>query len=570
MIKLEKIRYQNFLSTGNSFNEIDLTRKKTTLIVGENGAGKSTLIDALSFVLYNKAYRNVNKPQLVNSITAKDCLVEIEFKIGTNEYVVRRGIKPAIFEIYKNDKLVNQSSENKDYQKFLEESILKMNHKTFCQIVILGSANFVPFMQLPAQSRRSVIEDLLDIQIFSLMNSLLKEKVNTNKSQLLNNDHSLDLIESKLDLSKKHIEELQTNNSNLIEEKQKRISEYYKNIDLLQKELIEIKEKCVGFSEIVQKHLKATKKNAQQEVVLDSLSTKIERLNDTLYFYQHTTTCQTCKQNITESFKTNAIIETNTTKGEIEKSLIDLSNIIQKTKIDINNYKNEIETFNIQQKREIEINSSISNSRRIINELEKEIVFLKNKNISIIENDTIDKLQEQLKTLQIEKQELITNREILNAASILLKDGGIKSKIIKQYIPIINKLINKYLASMDFFVQFELDENFNEKIKSRFRDEFSYESFSEGEKVRLDLALLFAWRAVTKLRNSASTNLLILDEIFDGSLDLNGTEEFLKILNTLPNETNVFVISHKTDQMIDKFETVIRFSKIKNFSKVVE
>lgn len=563
MILFKKLRYQNFLSTGNIFTEIILNKSKNTLIVGVNGVGKSTFIDALSFVLYNKAHRNINKPQLVNSITSKDCLVEIEFSVGSNEYVVRRGIKPSLFEIYKNDKLVNQNAENRDYQKYLEDYILKMNHKTFSQIVLLGRANFTPFMALPAQGRRQVIEDLLDIQIFSVMNSLLKDRINNNKQQIINNTHSLELIKSKLEMQQKHIEALKANNDELIKNKILKLEELNVEIQNKRSLLQEVKS-SLSSCESIKKDLDIfTKRKTKEESIYHQLVRKQESIIKSISFYEDSSSCPTCKQAISDDFKTKTIDEKRTQIKEIEEAILTLETATEGTTQEIKKTKNLLESYNSFVKRETELNSSISFSIRMVNEINNEIELLKTKSSNI---EPLENYEKKLLELETEKEKLLNDKEIMTASFDLLKDSGIKTKIIKQYVPIINTLINKYLSMMDFFVQFEIDESFNEKIKSRFRDDFSYESFSEGEKVRLDLALLFSWRALTKLRNSSTSNLLILDEIFDSSLDLSGTEEFMKILSTLTGDTNVFVISHKTDQLIDKFENVIKFKKERNYS----
>jgi len=570
MILFKTIRWQNFLSTGNQFTEIKLNRSKSTLVVGENGAGKSTMLDALSFALYGKPFRNINKPQLVNSITQKNCLVECEFSIGSKEYKIRRGQRPEVFEIYCNGGLINQSPNIKEYQELLETSILKMNHKSFGQIVVLGSANFIPFMQLPAHTRREVIEDLLDIQIFSVMNSLLKEKVVANKNEILNSEHEIDLIENKIEMQEKNIKSLKLNNEELIGQKQ---------------ELIDVTKVKISEANVVVANISAqintlkqtiadkTKVETKKQKVLElekKLEDRIRAIRKEVKFFEENDNCPTCKQGIHEEFKCEKLNSRNEQLTQVNGGLTELSKeftILESRLAEISSVNSEIEKLN----REItENNNKISSWNESISTLNDEIEKIRN-NTKVIDanNIEVEKLQSELKGKITALEGLHQEKKIQDVASVLLKDSGIKTKIIRQYVPIMNKLINKYLASMDFFVQFELNENFKETIKSRFRDEFSYDSFSEGEKMRIDLSLLFTWRSIAKMRNSASTNLLIMDEVFDSSLDATGTDEFLKILESLTADTNVFIISHKGDQLYDKFHSVIKFVKHQNFSRMV-
>ncbi len=570
MILFKTIRWQNFLSTGNQFTEIKLNRSKSTLVVGENGAGKSTMLDALSFALYGKPFRNINKPQLVNSITQKNCLVECEFSIGSKEYKIRRGQRPEVFEIYCNGGLINQSPNIKEYQELLETTILKMNHKSFGQIVVLGSANFIPFMQLPAHTRREVIEDLLDIQIFSVMNSLLKEKVVANKNEILNSEHEIDLIENKIEMQEKNIKSLKLNNEELIGQKQ---------------ELIDVTKVKISEANVVVANVSAqintlkqtiadkTKVETKKQKVLElekKLEDRIRAIRKEVKFFEENDNCPTCKQGIHEEFKCEKLNSRNEQLTQVNGGLTELSKeftILESRLAEISSVNSEIEKLN----REItENNNKISSWNESISTLNDEIEKIRN-NTKVIDanNIEVEKLQSELKGKITALEGLHQEKKIQDVASVLLKDSGIRTKIIRQYVPIMNKLINKYLASMDFFVQFELNENFKETIKSRFRDEFSYDSFSEGEKMRIDLSLLFTWRSIAKMRNSASTNLLIMDEVFDSSLDATGTDEFLKILESLTADTNVFIISHKGDQLYDKFHSVIKFVKHQNFSRMV-
>jgi DNA repair exonuclease SbcCD ATPase subunit len=567
MIVFKKIRWKNFLSTGNIFTEIELNKSATTLIVGENGAGKSTLLDALSFALFNKPFRKINKPLLLNSITKKDLVVEIEFTIGSNNYKIVRGIKPNIFEVYQNGSLLNQSADSKDYQDILEKQILKINFKSFCQVVVLGSASFVPFMSLPTGQRREIIEDLLDLQIFTSMNVILKQRITSNAEDLIKHEANKTIVEEKMKLVKKHLIEIQNNNEKIISEKNERREQTNTQVNVLDDEYWkldnkrkDLEEKMVDEKELTSSMKKLTALKHKFEAHLSSQKEQIK------FFTDHDN-CPTCKQEIDETFKCDMVQNNQERVKELEDNL----EVVAKNYVETNNKINEM--MNIQTeinntKMDIhKISTKISSLIEYRTQLENEINTIQ-KTVKEDNSDQLNKLVVELKEAEYVLNELHDLKQTYQAVSVLLKDGGIKAKIIKQYIPIINKLINKYLSSMDFFVQFELNEEFNETIKSRFRDEFSYASFSEGEKMRINLAILFTWRAVAKLRNSISTNILIMDEVMDSSLDSNGTEEFMKVLTQLANDTNTFIISHKTDQFYDKFTSVIKFEKHKNFSKV--
>lgn len=569
MITFKKLRWCNFLSTGNVMTELDLCRSKSTLVIGENGAGKSTMLDALSFALFGRAFRNINKPQLVNSITGKHLLVEVEFTIGKKNYVVKRGIKPAIFEIYVDGELLNQSATARGYQEVLEKNILRMNHKSFNQIVVLGSANFVPFMQLPAQHRREVIEDLLDIQIFSVMNSILKDRVATNKTAIVDVEYQIDLCEQKIELHKKHIDTINRNNKAVILQKQDKICQYKQSITGLMLTNQGLQTEADNISKTISDGSKQSKRLVKIKEMETQLNNKIKSLDKDIQFFHDHDNCPTCKQGIDHDFKEQTIEARRAKSQEISEALV-------KLEVEYDKANKRIEEIELVQSEIIKLNNEIGdNNTQIqfnngyIRELEVEIESLKKEHKDDTTN--LDELRELKKTLAESKQtkeRLIHEKDLHDVAGYVLKDTGIKTKIIRQYVPIMNKLINKYLAAMDFFVQFELDETFNETIKSRFRDDFSYASFSEGEKMRIDLSLMFTWRAIAKLRNSASTNLLIMDEVFDSSLDSGGTEEFMKILDQLTQDTNTFVISHKGDQLYDKFHSVIRFEKHSNFSRM--
>lgn len=569
MIFFKKIRWKNFLSTGNSFTEIDLSKNNTTLIVGENGAGKSTMLDALSFVLYNKPFRRVNKPQLLNSINKKDLVVEIEFNIGSHMYKIVRGLKPAIFEVYQNNKLINQDAETKDYQEVLEKQILKLNHKSFCQVVVLGSASFVPFMQLTAQNRREVIEDLLDIQIFSTMNSLLKDKISSNNAKLMEVEYQYDLTSEKIKMQHEHIIAMQKNSEELIEKLKKELKDYTDFIEREKNEIETIDEQILSLRASIEDQEQVNKKQKTLQRLEVQLSDKITKLQNDIEFFTSHDSCPTCKQDIDNQFKCETVdtkqAQIQETQAGIEKLKEEIL-IIQDKIQHIADVLSKISSMNIDKiTRSNSINGLVQQCKKIAKEMKE----LQDKSDDLIMNDDkMKELEDLLDKQREDKTELLKDKDAFNISSIILKDNGIKARIIKQYVPVINKLINKYLAAMDFFVNFELNENFEETIKSRFRDEFSYASFSEGEKMRINLAILFTWRAVAKLRNSASANILIMDEVLDGSLDSNGTDEFLKIINTLTQDTNTFIISHKTDQMYDKFTNVLKFEKHKNFSRI--
>ncbi len=568
MIFFSKVRYKNFLSTGNIFTEINLGEHSTTLIVGENGAGKSTFLDAITFSLFGKPFRNINKPQLVNSINEKDCIVEIEFTIGKINYKVVRGIKPNIFEIYVDGDLLNQDAKSKDYQDYLEKVILKMNYKSFTQIVILGSTNFTPFMQLSAADRRTVIEDLLDIQIFSSMNVIVKNKLHTLKDEATQLKIQIDNTKDKIDLHKKHLDELKKNTKEIVDAKKQEIEENRTSLHQLQVEGSQ-KEKQIDDLVFQVSDEEFTTKRFNK---LNNLEAKIEgniqKLEKDIEFYSVNSTCPTCDQAINN--KEEKVHTCNSKITELSKGLKKLKEENDAVLQRINTIKatqKELKTF---EQDLVRINTSRSQIGKYIKKLADEITEIENKPAMSDEFKAQSKeLLNALQTFNEKRKTVSEQTQHYDIVAQLLKDGGIKSKIIKQYVPVINKLVNKYLAAMDFFVNFNIDEEFKETIKSRHRDDFSYENFSEGEKKRIDLALLFTWRSVAKLKNSVNTNLLIFDEVFDGSLDINGTEEFMKLINMMNEGTNIFVITHKSDQMVDKFKHTIRFGKVKNFSQMV-
>ena len=570
MILFRKIKWKNLLSTGNHFTEIQFDKSPSTLIVGSNGAGKSTMLDALCFVLFGKPFRSVNKPLLLNSINGKDCLVEVEFNSGNKHYKIVRGIKPNVFEIWQDGEMINQDAAVRDYQEYLEKFILKLNYKSFTQIVILGSASFTPFMQLSASDRRAIIEELLDIQVFSAMNNILKDKITMNKDATITKKYDIDLAEQKYSLQKKHIDELKQNNEDKVKEYEGEISGSANTISTLA-EQIELFSNEVRQLQILVNAKAETEAKVKKITKLESqIESNLSKFRKDINFFQHNDDCPTCRQAIAMEFKEKelTLLGTKVTEcdhglQELEKKLLD-----EQSKLNsINETQKQIQALQIEIATK---NTTITETNKYIKRLEKQIGDLKlNKSSTDKEEQELSIINESLSQLKQHLRTLIDEKTYYEVASGLLKDTGIKTKIIKQYLPIINKLVNKYLASFDFFVNFNLDESFKETIKSRHRDDFTYDSFSEGEKQKIDLALLFSWRAVAKLKNSANTNLLILDEVFDSSLDANGTEYLMTILQMLEG-TNVFVISHKGDILQDKFRNVIRFEKVKNFSRIVK
>lgn len=570
MIFFQTLRYKNLLSTGNVFTEITLNSCNTTLIVGENGAGKSTILDALSFGLFGKPFRKVNKGQLINTINNKGLMVEVEFNVGTKNYLVQRGAKPNVFNVYQDGVLINNDASAGDYQEMLDKQILKINHKTFSQIVVLGSASFVPFMQMAAAHRREVIEDLLDIQIFTTMNTLLKDKIALNKSSITDADYTMQGIAEKIEIEKKHLLVLQSNNNEQIAAKRLKIAEYESSTLQAESNIASYKQQIAAYGDLDTAQSTLVIKQTKLNTLFHQLSTKLHDIEKDILFFSTHDDCPVCQQGIDHAFKNSTIEEKGNKKQELAQAIEELQAKIQDTTTALKKVKDQLLERSALQLNIDDSQRDINFWQRLIGEMQSDIKQLENAP-HIDDNTTrLIELKSQLKEKITQREALGRQKATLEMAAIMLKDSGIKTKIIRQYIPVINKLINKYLASMDFFVNFELDENFEEKIKSRFRDEFSYASFSEGEKARLDLALLFTWRSISRLRNSTSTNLLILDEVFDGSLDAQGNEELLKILDTLTEGNNVFVISHKTDAYLDKFNRVLKFEKQKNFSTMIE
>ena len=569
MIIFSKIRYKNFLSTGAAFTEIHLNKSPNTLIIGKNGAGKSTILDALCFGLFGKPFRKINKPNLLNSINQANAAVEVEFSIGKKFYKIVRGIKPNVFEIYCNDVLMNQDAASKDYQEVLEKKILKLNFKSFTQVVILGSASFVPFMQLSPADRRTIIEDLLDIQIFSSMNGLVKEKMSAIKDSTVKTKHSWELKNEQMTWVKTSIAEHQNRNTEEIEKKKQEVNQsidqsftIQRDIELIQKHIDVLQSKIADKLSVEKK----SKKLLQLE---SKIETNIKKNEKDIAFYEEHDNCPTCKQTIDGDFKADQVSERKSKVSTQRQGLEEIATQIAQANQRVEEIQNIIKHINAHNNEIIKHNSTISAVNQYIGKLQKEIQELTNRKDTLEEeNEKLKTLKEELILLDQQQEELATEKQYYEFAGSLLKDTGIKTKIIRQYLPIMNKLINKYLTSMDFFVNFNINEQFEETIKSRHRDEFSYANFSEGEKMRIDLALLLTWRQIAKLKNSTNTNLLILDEVMDSSLDVAGTEEFLKLIHEMGADTNVFVISHKSDQLFDKFRSVIRFEKHNNFSRI--
>ena len=567
MITFKYVRWKNLLSTGNQFTEIQLDRSPTTLIIGENGAGKSTILDALCFGLFNKPFRSISKSQLINSVNGGGAVVEVEFTVGGKEVRVVRGIKPNKFEVYVNDNMINQDANARDYQKHLEQQVLGLNYRSFTQVVILGSSTFVPFMQLSTKARREVVEDILDIKVFSLMNFLLKNKTKELNEEIRNVEYNYALTEEKITLQQKFIEDVINNKSSIITENKQKIKDNNSTIGTRNGDIKVLEDEKIALSYDAEEHLKVDKKLKKLTQTEAALKNKRSEHDRQIQFFQTNDECPSCEQPITESTKQTQIESRNTKIREIENGIGDLQRLESEEQDRLQSILNDLDTIRQNDVEIAKIRASIVELEKFNAKLQKDIETYESGSVSEEDKTKLAELKGTIKYIDEQKSKLNEDRFYIDVAKNLLQDSGIKTKIVKQYLPIMNKLVNTYLSSMDFFVNFNIDENFQETIKSRFRDEFSYASFSEGEKMRIDLALLFTWRAVAKMKNSTNTNLLILDEIFDSSLDGTGTDDFLKILNTF-HDQNVFVISHKQDMLFDKFRSIIQFKKEKNFSKV--
>jgi len=569
MILFKTVKYKNFLSSGNSFTEINLNDTKSTLVVGQNGAGKSTMLDAISFALFGKPHRNINKNQLINSINQKACVVEIEFSIGSAVFRIVRGIKPGIFEIWKNGTMINQSSHAKEYQKILEQNILKLNHKSFHQVVVLGSSSFIPFMQLAAGHRREVIEDLLDINVFSKMNQILRDKQSVLKDQLKDLSYQIDITKNKIDTQKKYITDIQTLTQENKKEYESRIHESQDSIDELQTANSEL---SLGLDESIRETEKrlSTLHDQRQELLLGSQDrqTNITNISKRIKFFDENEACPTCEQTLSNSHKSH-VLETLEGERRTHKSALkQIGETGTSVEKEIKETGRILESLRSKLSELSQNNVKITGLQKQIKEYQLYLEKGVSADLRTAELD-LESLNEKRNSLLENKFSLSEDISYNTVMSEMLKDTGIKTKIIKQYLPVINKLVNQYLQVLDFFVHFDLDESFQETIRSRHRDEFTYDSFSEGEKQRIDLALLFTWRQIAKMKNSVATNLLILDETFDSSLDHEGVDNLLKILHTLSDDTNIFVISHKGEILDGKFNMKIEFKKEKNFSKMV-
>lgn len=570
MIKFQKLRWKNFLSTGNYFNEIDFLENPTNLVVGENGAGKSTMLDALSFALFGKAHRKIKKDQLINTINTKDCRCEVEFTVNSIQYKVVRGIKPAKFEIWKDGTLINQSAHAREYQEILEKNILQMSHKSFHQIVVLGSSSFIPFMQLNSTSRRDVIEDLLDINIFSKMNVILKEKISLLKGELENNNHSIEMVKTRISSQKKYIRDLSAINTAHRKEKESEIESLNADIATFNEVNAELAESVNNLLPAVTEELSKLRANKQKlEKYRTKFDTQVKSVVKEAKFFEENEICPTCDQDIDDLLRKSK-------RADATERARELKGLMDQADAQLNDYQSQIDKLEEDMAELLHKQNLMNNNVQLISRLTQNVQKLQGDLAEMADssgdmaqaNKDLNNLDEELHGLNDTKYTLNEKSSYNRVASELLRDTGIKTKIIKQYIPVINELTNKYLQTLDFFVHFELDESFNETIRSRYRDTFSYDSFSEGEKQRIDLSLLFTWRHIAKMKNSVSTNLLILDETFDSSLDGEGVDNLMKIIDTLKEDTNVFVISHKTELEDAHFERKLSFVKDKNFSRM--
>ena len=567
MIHFTTVRWKNFLSTGNAFTEISLDANPSTLIVGENGAGKSTVLDALCFSLYGKPFRKIKKDQLVNSVNGRDVVVEVEFTIGDKHYLIRRGIKPAIFEIIENGKLLDQEAAARDYQEMLEKNILRLTMKSFTQVVILGSSSFVPFMQLSTNNRREVIEDLLDIRVFSSMALLLKDRITGAREEYNLNERDMTSTSDSILVQEKLRKQQEDHKDEKILERRERIAELEQAIDSAMANAQEEQETIAQLTESTDDHDSVIERQRKLLALEKSLTLKKANAKKSIAFYHDNNECPTCTQDIDQAMKCEKIDEKEKTIADIEEALVKLSGEIATCEARRESIERVLRQINKHQSSLNSIQADVRTNQKEISIWQKEIEGLEKETVITSHEEIIKELQAKYNDLLERKKYLLAQREMYDLAGIILRDSGIKSRIIKQYVPVINTLVNKYLAAMDFFVKFELNEQFEEKILSRHRDDFTYDSFSEGEKMRIDLSLLFTWRSIARMKNSVNTNLLILDEVFDASLDANGCDEFLKLIHNV-EDTNIFVISHKGDVLQDKFTSTLRFTKQKNFSRL--
>lgn len=569
MIIFKQVSWKNFLSTGDNPTTVFFDRSPTTLIIGENGSGKSTVLDALTFGLFGKPFRGINKSQLINTINEKGLLVEIDFSIGKKQFKIRRGVKPNLFEIIQNGKLLDQTANVRDYQEYLEKVILKLNYKSFTQIVVLGSSTFEPFMQLKQSDRRTIVEDLLDIRIFSTMNGILKQKNSELKNDMGTLEIEKGLYNQKIKIQQDYIEKLNEDSDSIISQKEKEIKQFESKRKLATGTLASLNSEIGTLGKKILNEDSEKKKSSEYEKVQSQIELKLHNAEKELNFYENNSTCSTCKQVIDDEFKKEKLIDISKKIDDKKDGLDKLQTEIDSLEKTLKEYRKIGEKLVEKHKEIVVIQSKIDSFGDNIERTQKEINSFKDKKkVDNSQEDELKTLKENLEECLQDYAKLSEQKTIHGYAYELLRDSGIKTKIIRQYVPIINKYVNRYLNELDFLINFSIDENFNETIQSQYRDEFSYSSFSEGEKMRIDLALLFTWRMVAKLKNSVNTNLLILDEVFDSSLDADGTDAFLKILNTLDKNTNVFVISHKGEILYDKFYSTIKFVKEKNFSKI--
>lgn len=569
MITFTKIRWKNLLSTGNVFTEVQLDKSATTLVCGENGAGKTTMLDALTFVLYGKPFRNINLPLLVNSINGKDCVAEIEFSLNSSKYKVTRGLAPKVFAIEKDGKIVEQTANAKDYQAILEGQILKMNYKTFCQVVILGSTNYVPFMRLPAADRRNIVENLLDIDVFSKMNEVLKTRLSETKEAMRDVEGQISTAKMRIEHKADMIKKIEEKSDSQLESYKTSAAEEQKSLQALLEKKAELQTEIAALTESVASVDKQRDSLSQMNALRKQMQGSVKKVQDEREFYKQNEDCPVCKHELPDEFRQEMIGKKEARETELALGLRKMEQMLEdaRTKLDIANVV--VKQIDEKKQESHRTDSAINSSKKYLKQLQDLAEKTQREKASLqTERDAMAALQSEEDAAEGQKKDLVQDLHTMEIATVLLKDSGIKRKIIRKYIPALNKIINKYLISMDFFAQFTLNEDFNEIIKSRHRDEFSYENFSEGEKLRIDLSLLLAWRDIARMKNCANTNLLILDEVFDSSLDAVGTEEVIKILQSMGGTNNIFVISHKSDQLLDKFQNILTYKKVNNFSKL--